>query len=64
VALPLPSSTGPTAPKADEAAYALRTNAGDLIWIPQPNRHLRLLDLVPVDEDDSAYAGLSRVEAA
>jgi hypothetical protein len=50
--------------EAGEAAYALQINAGDLIWIPQPNRQLRVLDVVQVDEEDSPYRGLLKVEAA
>jgi hypothetical protein len=50
--------------EAGEAAYALRIRAGDLIWIPRPNRQLRVLDVVQVDEEDSPYRGLLKVEAA
>ena len=39
--------------EAGDASYAINIKPGDLIWISQPNRQLRVLDLVPVDEEDS-----------
>ena len=47
--------------EAGEAEYAINIKVGDLIWISQPNRQLRVLDLVPVDEG-SPFSGLLSVE--
>jgi len=48
--------------EAGEAAYALTIQAGDLIWVSQPNRQLRVVDLVPVEEEESEYTGFLKVE--
>jgi hypothetical protein len=50
--------------EAGDASYAINIEPGDLIWIPQLNRQLRVLDLVPVDEEDAPYKRLLKVEAA
>jgi hypothetical protein len=50
--------------EAGDASYAINIKPGDLIWIPSPNRQLRVLELVPVEEEDSPYQGLRKVEAA
>jgi hypothetical protein len=51
---------------AGEAAYAVTINPGDEILTMQEGKlqTLRVLDLVPVPEESSAYDGLLRVEAA
>jgi len=53
----------PDGSEAGEAEYAVNIKAGELIWI-RGNRKVRVLDLVPVPEEDSPYDGLLRVEAA
>jgi hypothetical protein len=47
--------------EAGEAEYAITIKAGELIWI-RGNRQVRVLDLVPVEEEDSPYAGLPHRE--
>lgn len=48
--------------EAGEASYAINIKVGDLVWISQPTRRqLRVLDLVPVEEEDSPYVGLLKV---
>jgi len=49
--------------EAGEASYAMNINAGDLIWAGD-GRKLHVLDVVPVEEEDSPYTGLLRGEAA
>jgi hypothetical protein len=49
--------------EAGDASYAINIKPGDLIWIPSPNRQLRVLELVEIAEADS-YKGLLKVEAA
>jgi hypothetical protein len=48
----------------DSRAVRFCIKVGDLIWISQPNRQLRVLDFVRVDEEGSQYVGLLKVEAA
>ena len=49
--------------EACDASYALNIKAGDLIWISRPNRQLRVLDVLPVEENESPYVALLKVEA-
>jgi hypothetical protein len=46
-----------------EAEYAVTIKAGEIVWA-LGNRKLRVLDLVPVEDEDSLYVGLLKVEAA
>jgi hypothetical protein len=45
-----------------EATYTQHINAGELIWAAG-TRQFRVVDVVPVDEDDSPYVGLLKVES-
>lgn len=49
--------------EAGEAHYAVMILPDETIWTGD-GRKLRVLDVVPVDEKDSPYVGLLRVEAA
>jgi hypothetical protein len=44
-----------------EAYYAILIEPGDIIWAGD-RRKLRVLDVVPVDEEDSPFVGFLRVE--
>jgi hypothetical protein len=46
-----------------EAHYAVLIEQGETIWTGD-GRQLRVLDAVPVDEEDSPFVGLLKVEAA
>ncbi len=48
---------------AGEAEYAVNIRPGDLIH-DRDGGKLRVLDLVPVEDEDAKYDGLLRVEAA
>jgi len=48
--------------EAGEAAYAVNIKPGELVWI-RGNRQVRVLDVVPVEEEGSPYKGLLKVEA-
>jgi hypothetical protein len=48
---------------AGEAHYAFLVNPGETI-IMGAGRKLRVLDVVPVTEEDSPYVGLLKVEPA
>lgn len=48
--------------EAGEAHYAVGIKPGETIWTGD-GRKLRVLDVVPVDEQDSPYVGLLKVEA-
>jgi hypothetical protein len=48
---------------AGTATYAVLIGPDETIWTGD-GRHLRMLDVVPVEEEDSPYVGLLRVEAA
>jgi hypothetical protein len=48
--------------EAGEAVYAMHIKPGDVI-IAAGTQKVRVLDLVPVEEEDLPYAGLLRVEA-
>jgi hypothetical protein len=49
--------------EAGEAHYAVLIEPGELIHTGD-GRKLRVVDVVPVDEEDSPFVGLLRVEAA
>jgi hypothetical protein len=49
--------------EAGEAAYAVYVNPGEFVLIGAGQR-LRVLDVVPVDEERSPFIGLLKVEAA
>jgi hypothetical protein len=46
-----------------EAAYTQHINVGETIWAAG-TRQFRVIDIAPVDDEDSPYVGLLRVEAA
>jgi hypothetical protein len=46
---------------AGEAHYAVNIKPGETIWTGD-GRKLHVLDVMPVEEDDSPYTGLLRVE--
>jgi hypothetical protein len=46
-----------------EAHYAVLIRPGEVTWTGD-GRKLRVVDVVPVAQEDSAYVGLLRVEAA
>jgi hypothetical protein len=48
---------------AGEAHYALLIRPGETIWTGD-GRKLRVVDVVPVDDDDSPFAGFLTVDAA
>jgi hypothetical protein len=48
---------------AGEAHYAVMIQPDEIIWTGG-GRKLRVLDVVPVEEEDSPFVGLLRVEAA
>jgi hypothetical protein len=50
-----------TATTPAEAAHAQQINAGETIYVGN-GRELHVLDLVPVEEEDSPYVGLLRME--
>jgi len=52
----------PDGSEAGEAAYAVYIQAGETILVGS-GRKLRVLDAVPVDEPDSEYVGLLKVQA-
>jgi hypothetical protein len=47
---------------AGTAEYAVFIQPGETIWTGD-GRHLRVLDLVPTEDDSHEYTGLLRVEA-
>jgi hypothetical protein len=47
--------------EAGDAAYADNVKPGDELMLG-PSRFVRVLSLVPVEEEDSPYVGLLRVE--
>lgn len=47
--------------KAGEAHYAVLVEAGETIWTGD-GRKLRVVDVVPVEEEGSPFVGLLRVE--
>jgi len=47
--------------EAGEAEYAVFIQPGETIWTGD-RRRLRVLDVVPVEEEESPYVGLLRVE--
>jgi hypothetical protein len=47
--------------EAGDAAYADCVNAGDELMLG-PGRFMRVLDVVSVEEEDSPFAGLLKVE--
>jgi hypothetical protein len=47
--------------EAGDAAYADNVNPGDEIMLG-PGRFVKVLDIVPVDEEDSPYVALLNVE--
>jgi hypothetical protein len=49
--------------EAGEALYAMHIKPGDVI-IAAGTQRVRVFDLVPVEEEDSPYFGLLRVELA
>jgi hypothetical protein len=49
--------------KAGEAVYAVHIKPGDEI-VAAGTQKVRVIDLVPVEEEDSPYFGLLRVEPA
>jgi len=50
--------------EAGEAEYAVNIHPGELVWIRDPYRQVRVLDLIETEpEDESPYDGLLRVEA-
>jgi hypothetical protein len=49
--------------EAGEAHYAALIDAGETIWTGD-GRKLRVVDVVPVEEEDSPFVGLLRVEIA
>jgi hypothetical protein len=46
---------------AGQASYPIRT--GDEVWTPD-HRKVRVLELLPFDDDESPFAGALRVELA
>jgi hypothetical protein len=46
--------------EAGDASYAINIKPGDLIWIPSPNRQLRVLELVEIVERTRHIGGCSR----
>lgn len=48
---------------AGEAEYAVNNKPGEIVWA-NGTQQLRVLDVVPVEEDDSPYVGLLKVEGA
>jgi hypothetical protein len=44
-----------------EVYYAMRVQVGDIIWADD-RRELRVLDLVPVEEEGSPFVGFLKVE--
>jgi hypothetical protein len=46
-----------------EAYYATQINVGDMIFFAG-TRQARVVDLVPVEEEDSPYMGFLKVEVA
>lgn len=51
----------PDGSEAGDAAYADNVRPGDEIMLG-PGRFVRVLSLVPVEEEDSLYVGLLQVE--
>jgi len=49
--------------ECDEAHYAVLIEPGEIIWTGD-GRELRVVDVVPVEEDDSPFVGFLRVEPA
>jgi hypothetical protein len=49
--------------EAGEAHYAVTIEAGEIIWTGD-GRKLRVIAVVPTDEDSAEYTGLLSVEAA
>jgi hypothetical protein len=49
--------------EAGEAYYAVMIRPGEIVWTGDGHK-LRVLDVVPVEEEDSAYVGVLKVEAA
>jgi hypothetical protein len=49
--------------EAGEAHYAVLIEAGETIWMGD-GRKLRVVDVLPVEEDASPFVGLLRVELA
>jgi hypothetical protein len=49
--------------EAGDAAYADWVNVGETVMLG-PGKTVRVLDVVPVDEEGSPYVGLLQVEAA
>jgi hypothetical protein len=49
--------------EAGDAAYADSVNVGETVMLG-PGKTVRVLDVVPVDDPDSAYVALLEVEAA
>jgi hypothetical protein len=49
--------------EAGEAHYAVPIEPGETIWTGD-GRKLRVLDVVPVEEEDSPFIGFLKVEAA
>jgi hypothetical protein len=49
--------------EAGEAHYAVMIQPGETIWA-NDGRKLRVVDVVPVEEEDSPYVGLLKVAAA
>ena len=49
-------------PDAGQAEYAVRIKPGEEI-LTGDGRALRVLDVLPIDEADSPYVGVLRVEA-
>jgi hypothetical protein len=43
-----------------EAYYAVIIEAGDIIWADD-RRKLRVVDVVPIDEEESPFVGLLKV---
>jgi hypothetical protein len=61
--VPVTSSTTRTAAKPGDAAYADNVNPGDELMLG-PGKFVRVLDVVPVDEEGSRYVGFLKVEPA
>lgn len=53
----------PDGSEAGDTAYMDNVNPGEVVLIGRGLR-LRVLDVVPVDEEDSPYTALLKVEAA
>ncbi len=49
--------------EAGEAHYAVLIEPGETIWTAD-SRNLHVVDVVPVEEDDSPFVGFLKVEAA